>query len=883
VEPADALVAELAGAVLDWTSVDWAAVASRADEDDRSLIEQLRVVAVVADVHRGAQLIAPSLNLNDFLPTADIPAPETDDRDVKDFSGDTVGAYHLIERLGRGGMGEVYLGERVDGRFEQKVAVKLLKRGMDSGEMLRRFARERRILARLEHPGIARLLDGGETAEGRPYFVMERVEGEKITDHCRARGLTLEERLSLMAACCDAVDAAHRSLVVHRDLKPSNILVTSGGFVKLLDFGIAKLLGPEDADTQVTGEHGRVLTAAYAAPEQIIGGPVTVATDVFALGVVLYELLTGALPFDRRAGTAHELAARVEHETAERPSSKAQQTAVPMGTRITRERWGRRLVGDLDTITMKALARDPARRYASAAALAADLRRYLTSRPVEARPDSSGYRLRKFVGRHRVGVAASAIVAVTVLVALAVSLTMTADARREAERAAAAQAFLTSLFEQIDPDRYVGSAPTVRDILEHGSARLDRDLARQPELRADMQALLGQVFDQLSLSAQGEANWRRAVATRQTLFGPNDRRTVKAKKGLAISLARQARYAEAEPLFEQLVAQEESLGDRRELGSVLVNFGNSKRLSGDYAGGEALLQRSLTLLEGLGDPMSRSLAAALTNLGLAYWRDGRPQDAAQLLERALAIHMKLQGPQSSMVAYRKKDLSHVYRELGELDKAERYAREALGVAEKLFPPHHPFIAMALLSLGETAQKRGDRDTARQFYERSIKSYEEAPPGDTGLAASLSALAALLQGQGEGTDAVALYERALSVRRKALGDRHRDVAESWGDLGRARAAIGNVSGALDALRASVETFRRTVPADNPQLAGGLFMLGNVLRLHGRAMEALPYLEEAHTIWQKTPPLNARDLTDLDTALAATRASVRNARVVSARRN
>ena len=303
---------------------------------------------------------------------------------------------------------------------------------MDSGEILRRFARERRILARLEHAGIARLLDAGETPDGRPYFVMERVEGETITDYCRTRGLTLEDRLRLLASCCDAVDAAHRGLVVHRDLKPSNILVTPEGQVKLLDFGIAKLLAERKTTCSLRARAGACNTPAYAAPEQILGGGVTMATDVFALGVVLYELLTGVSALQPPRDDAGRVgrSRRARNRRTPLHSSDAARGLVRSAMSGKRQRWVRRLRGDLDTITMKALAREPERRYPSAAALAEDLRRYLTSRPVDARPDSRGYRLRKFVTRHRLGVAASGVVAAAVLVALAVSLV--SDRRRSA-------------------------------------------------------------------------------------------------------------------------------------------------------------------------------------------------------------------------------------------------------------------------------------------------------------------------------------------------------------------------------------------------------------------------------------------------------------------
>jgi serine/threonine-protein kinase len=808
-----------------------------------------------------------------LLPSSASDAAESVEDRVTDRRGEIVGAYRLIEPLGRGGMGEVYLGDRADGRFEQKVAVKLVKRGMDTAEILRRFSRERRILARLEHPGIARLLDAGETPDGRPYFVMELVEGETITDYCRARGLPLEDRLRLFASCCDAADAAHRALVVHRDLKPSNILVTPDGQVKLLDFGIAKLMVDEEGETRLTRLGGGVLTPAYAAPEQILGGGVTVATDVFALGVVLYELLTGALPYDRRATTPHELSSRVERETAERPSTVARRATELDGAERKPERWARRLRGDLDTITMKALAREPERRYPSAAALAEDLRRYLTSRPVQARPDSRGYRLRKFVMRHRLGVAASSLVAAAVLVALAVSLAQTAAARREAERAAAAQTFLTSLFEQIAPAEYTGTPPTVQSLLERGSERLDRDLAHQPEMLAEMHALLGGVFDALFLPDQGEAHWRRAVETREALFGRRDARTLKAMRGLASSLSRGARYSEAAPVFEDLIEATEVLGDEHELAVLLNNYSILKKVTGDYAASQALLERAIDLVERAEAPDSKLLAMALSNLGWNYVEQGRLTDAARTLERALAVRIESQDSETD-VAWNKMSLAEVYLDLGELDAAERYIKEAFAVAEKLYPPGDRALVDYLGTLGRLAQERGERAEARELYSRVIAILEASQrPDPSDIAYRLGLLAAVLLEDGEAEEATRHYERALALRRKAFGDRHPEVAESWHDLARGRLALGDSSGAIEALRTGVDTFRATLPADSSQLAGGLFLLGDVLRLNGRPDEALPYLEEAHAIWRKKPPSSPKELADLEAALAATRAALR----------
>jgi serine/threonine-protein kinase len=369
---------------------------------------------LAADARTGGALAGSALAL--AAPPAD---ESTADGAVR--IGARLGAWRLIERLGAGGMGEVWVAERADGTFEQRVAMKLLKRGLETDALLARFALERRILARLTHPGIARLLDAGSSGDGRPYFVLERVEGRPITVWADERKLPVAARLRLMLQVADAVDFAHRNLVVHRDLKPSNVFVTDAGEVKLLDFGVAKILETE-GDGAKTELEGRALTPQYAAPEQLRGEPVTTATDVYALGVMLYELLTGRLPHQRRRASLAELAAQVEHETVERPSSAARRGEAGAGPGADRERVARELAGDLDTLALKALAREPERRYPSAAALTDDLRRYLDGRPIAARPDTVGYRLGKLVRRHRLAFAAAAAALLALVAGLAAAL-----------------------------------------------------------------------------------------------------------------------------------------------------------------------------------------------------------------------------------------------------------------------------------------------------------------------------------------------------------------------------------------------------------------------------------------------------------------------------
>ena len=363
-------------------------------------------------LERGAPLVAELAGGAPALP----PTPAT---------GRLVGVYRLVAELGEGGMGTVHLAERVDGHFEQRVAIKLLKQGLADDDAKRRFLQERQILARLDHPGIARLIDGGVTAEGTPFFVMERVEGRPVTNYCDEQGFGIEQRLRVFLEICDAVQYAHGSRVVHRDIKPSNILVDAAGRVKLLDFGIAKLLaaGSGSSPLEATRTFVRAMTPEYAAPEQVRNEPVTPATDVYSLGVLLYELLTGQRPYQVGRGALSEMERAILEQEPLRPSARTGTSPGPTGTGGARET-RRRLRGDLDRIVLKALEKAPERRYPTAQALAADIRRHLDGLPITARGDNALYRARKFLRRHRAGVAAAAISVAAVLVAVVAILVL---------------------------------------------------------------------------------------------------------------------------------------------------------------------------------------------------------------------------------------------------------------------------------------------------------------------------------------------------------------------------------------------------------------------------------------------------------------------------
>jgi serine/threonine-protein kinase len=461
------------------------------------------------------------------------------------------GSYRVVRRLGEGGFGTVYLGERLDGEFEQQVAIKVLRPGHDSHEVLRRFQQERQILARLEHPHIARLLDGGTAADGRPYVVLERVEGRPIDSFCDETGLGVDGRLGLFLRVCDPVQYAHQRLVVHRDLKPGNILVTADGTPKLLDFGIAKLLGAEDGVHTATGL--RAFTPRYASPEQVRGETITTASDVYSLGVVLYELLTGRSPYRVDSTAPHELARAVVEEEPQAPSLAIRRAAsaaddesdlgVPAGSH-------RRLRGDLDTIVLKALDKEPARRYGSVQELRSDIERHRSGLPVQARPDTLLYRSRKFVLRNRLAVAASLLVLGLLGGWIATLSVQSARTERALVRAQRVTELLVDVLAVADPESSAEEI-TAQQLLAAGERRVREELGGDPETRAALLGVIGEIDSHLGLREHAEELLRETLELRLELYGEVHADVVESRLRLGNLLFHLGRYEESE---EQLYA-----------------------------------------------------------------------------------------------------------------------------------------------------------------------------------------------------------------------------------------------------------------------------------------------------------------------------------------
>jgi len=763
-------------------------------------------------------------------------------------TGLRIGPYRTLAAIGQGGMGAVYRAERVDGAFDQEVALKLLHRDMDTPELRARFLAERQLLAGLSHPNIAHLLDGGVTDEGRPYFVMELVDGKPITRYCVENGVSTEKVLALFLDVVDAVSYLHRNLVVHRDLKPSNIFVDVDGQVKLLDFGIAKLLADAPEAVHLTRTGQKLMTPEYAAPEQLLGEPVTTATDVYALGVVLYELLTGQRPHD---GTRFE--GRVPtRELPQTPSSVLRSRQISSGVSPAEIERGeplnnRRISRDLDAVCLMALRPDPEARYPSAEQLGSDIERHLEGQPVGARTGTLSYRAGLFIRRHRTGVlVAGALVALMAIgLVREISLRNEAErARREAEleaaKAVAVSQFLGDLLSSVDPAKAQGDAVAVTDVLESASQRIaeSNELAAQPEVEAEVRRTIAGTYTSLGRYDDAREHQERAV---ELLGWPesHDPGALSAAAELGVLYQRLGLVEEAETLIrEVLEIRTETLGEDHPASLTSLNqLADFLFSQGRIDEVEPLDRKTLEIRRRvLGEDHPETLRS-LNGLAATLFSQGRYAEAAPLFEEGLEIRRRTLGdshPDTLMLA---NNLAAAYLELGRPAEAEVLQREVVEGRTRVLGEGHDQTAMSVHNLGVTLAQLGRYQESEEQLRRAIAVRMEMPGERRSLLFSESYLADVLRAQERLDEAEELYLETLARQREELGDDDGETLKTAGGLAELKSLQSDFDAAEALLDEIIETQLRVRGEEHPDTLQSLTTLAHIRNEQGRFEEAL----------------------------------------------
>jgi len=712
-----------------------------------------------------------------------------------------IGPYTILSVLGEGGMGVVYEAEET-APVRRRVALKVVRGGQASADVLARFDAERRALAVMDHPGIAKVLNAGSTAQGEPYFAMEIVRGPPITDYCDARRLSIRDRLLLFIEVCHAVQHAHQKGVIHRDLKPSNVLVAEQDgepHPKVIDFGIAKALGPQTEDSLRTMSGTAVGTAAYMSPEQADAGATDVDTraDVYSLGVMLYELLTGHLPLDPSAVGLHVFMARLAAGESLVPTPSVRLTtsghhrkAVAHSRRTDPGHLVSAVRGDLDWVVMKAMHPQRQLRYETANALAADLRRHLANEPVSAGPPSTRYRLAKFIRRHRTGVVAAGVVTVAVI-ASAVTATIAFVRASRAERVAAREAeaarqvtdFLVDLFRVSDPGEARGNTLTAREILDRGTQRITGELAGQPELQTRLLQTIGTVHAALGQYEPARQLLENALRTREREAGPNDPGVAETLNALGDLARARGDHEAAERYFQRALAiRLVAYGPEHVTVATTLGMLAALRVrQGRAAEAESLYVRVLALDRLVRRPDDPRIARDMRGLAAVYWSQRRYASAESLWKATLAFQERTLGSDHPDVGSTLNNLGTVNYSTGRYAEALPYYTRALPIMETSLGPSHPTTASVLNNLAEVSWKLGRFPQADSLFRRALAVKEATlAPTNPGLAVTLNGLAGLLRDQGRYAEAEPLYRRALRIREQALGTAHPDVSETLRD-------------------------------------------------------------------------------------------------------
>lgn len=757
-------------------------------------------------------------------------ATDAPEEPMVDLAGERVGPYRIVRSLGRGGMGEVFLAERADEQFRQQVAIKLVRRGLLSRNIQGRLKLERQILATLDHPNIARLFDGGTTADGTPYIVMEYVDGEPIDIYCDSRSLSVEQRLRLFQVVCSAVHRAHQNLIVHRDLKPSNILVARDGTTKLLDFGIAKMLDDRQMmHTMAVTQHDyRMLTPDHASPEQIRGDFITTASDTYVLGVVLYELLCGCKPFTLQGNRLGDLERAICEETPPPPSMVVQTredgAAIARQRGTSQARLRRELAGDLDNIVLMAMRKEAERRYSSVEQFAADVQRYLDGMPVLARADAWSYRAGKFLARHAL-VAGLAAAFVALLIGFSITTYVQAGriaqerdvaqvervrAESSQRRAEAVSEFLIDSFRLADPSHARGKEITAREILDQGAARITQELGAQPALQATLLDTIGSVYLSLDLPADAQPLIEQGLAVRRKLFGER----------------------------------------HIDVANSLYSLTRVYEKKGDLKTAEALAVDSLAINTLLTGEDSVETAGSLCRLGVLQHAKGDQNGAERNLQECLRIRVARLGRDHEELTIPLDTLARLAQDRRDFVTAERLYREAVEIDLRNHRENHPQYVRHLHNLATALHGQGNLDAAEPLYRETVDLFRKilGPEHSETLDASGN-LGRLLEDRGRFDEAQQIYATALAASRKLHPEPHVDVANLLSDLGRLALARKQYPEAEQRLREALQIYRATLPPGHSYTAGALTNLGRTLLELNRPQDAEAILQRALEEWSK----------------------------------
>jgi serine/threonine protein kinase/tetratricopeptide (TPR) repeat protein len=793
-----------------------------------------------------------------------------------------IGVYRIVKEIGRGGSGAVYLAVRDDDEYRKTVAIKLLRSGMHDAETVRRFRHERQILASIEHPLIAKLLDGGSMADGSPYLVMEYIDGLPIDVYCDANRLPVASRLDLFRKVCAAVQFAHQNLVVHRDIKPSNILVTPNGVPKLLDFGIAKPLDPAafSLPADATLEGSRLMTPEYASPEQIRGEPVTTATDVYALGVLLYKLLTGRRPYRLRTGELPEIARAICEEEPTRPSSvvgddvaRSPLEGDPPSFEGTPDRLRRRLQGDLDNIVLRAIRKEPHRRYVSAEQLADDIERHLSNLPVRARPDTVRYRTAKFVRRHRLGVAVAAAFVVFVIAA-ATGLSIQAAriarerdradasrlvAEREAAKARAINQFLLRTLGAANPQTGPGRDVTLAAALSTAASTARHAFGTDPEVEAGVLNVVGMTFVELGRYSDAAPLLERALSLRKGSSGSGAMEIAESLESLATLRRWQGQFADTERLYkEALTIARSGAADPDRVVQILHGLGQCFSQRGDEKTALTIFDEAMTLARERG-ASERPRSELLASSGISHRRLGNPAQAEANYRQALEIQRRLLGPEHAEVGTLLNNLGVVLNATGRYVEAESVYREALKIRQVALGPAHPLVANSMLNLAISAEHRADPASALMLYKQAADIVRGSLGGDhPRLAAILRNWGVLLGNQQRTAEAIPLLKEALRIRRAALGPESRDAADAQSVLAGALRRSGALREAETLTREALAINLKLLGPDSEDVATNRKDLGSLLcasRPHRAALDLLKEATDYYARHSDVEPLGA----------------------------